>query len=117
MTLTVDTSTRAFSLSLFQEDELAHIELCKELAHSQQVVRVCQFMLERMDLAIDQIEAAYAGIGPGSFTGVRNRTKDSAPNRPRDRGIEVWMPRNKAVIAGPPTIKVLCTPAPMCFDP
>jgi tRNA threonylcarbamoyl adenosine modification protein YeaZ len=70
--LTVDTSTRSFSLSLFERGALsAHIELIRELAHSQQIVRVFEFMLERLDLSINSLTAAYAGIGPGSFTGVR----------------------------------------------
>jgi tRNA threonylcarbamoyl adenosine modification protein YeaZ len=71
VTLTVDTATRAFSLSLYQGEELAHIVLRRELAHSQQVVRVCEFMLERLELKIGEIDAAYADLGPGSFTGIR----------------------------------------------
>jgi len=70
--LTVDTSTRGFSMSLFEEEEpSAHIELVRELAHSQQIVRVFEFMLERLGLTPSSLTAAFAGIGPGSFTGVR----------------------------------------------
>ena len=72
MILAVDTSTRGFSMSLFEEEELcAHIELVRELAHSQQIVQVFQFMLERLKLTPSSLTAAFAGIGPGSFTGVR----------------------------------------------
>jgi tRNA threonylcarbamoyl adenosine modification protein YeaZ len=71
MILTVDTSTRAFSLSLFEQDELAHIELQKELSHSQQIVQVCDFLMKRLGRQVSSVQAAYAGLGPGSFTGVR----------------------------------------------
>jgi tRNA threonylcarbamoyl adenosine modification protein YeaZ len=71
MILTVDTSTRAFSLSLFDQDELAHVELKQELAHSQQIVQVCDFLIGRLGRQVSSIRAAYAGLGPGSFTGVR----------------------------------------------
>ena len=71
MILTVDTSTRAFSLSLFDRGELAHFELRQELAHSQQIVSVCDFLLRRLGRDVHSIQAAYAGLGPGSFTGIR----------------------------------------------
>lgn len=71
MLLTVDTSTRTFSLSLFHEGELAHIELHQQLALSQQIVGVCDFMLARLGRSVDELESAYAGLGPGSFTGTR----------------------------------------------
>jgi tRNA threonylcarbamoyl adenosine modification protein YeaZ len=70
--LTVDTSTRAFSLSLFENEEsVAHIELKRALAHSQQIVQVFEFMLHRIGLTASCLTAAYAGTGPGSFTGTR----------------------------------------------
>lgn len=71
MILTVDTSTKALSVSLFQEVELAHIELRHELTHSQQIVSICDFLLKRISLPLESLSAAYAGIGPGSFTGIR----------------------------------------------
>jgi len=69
--LAVDTSTRFFSVSLFQKRELASVELAHELAHSQQIARIVQFLLERLGLSINEITEAYAGTGPGSFTGIR----------------------------------------------
>ncbi len=71
MVLTVDTSTKSLSLSLFQEVELAHIELRHQLAHSQQIVSICDFLLKRLSLPLESLSALYAGIGPGSFTGIR----------------------------------------------
>jgi len=56
-------------------------------------------------------------ISAGSFIGVRKRTKDSAPNSPRESGMEVWMPRKSVVMAGPPRMNARCTPAPMYLDP
>ena len=59
-------------MSLFEEHETtAHIEIVRELAHSQQIVRVFEFMLERLGLSQSSLTAAFAGIGPGSFTGIR----------------------------------------------
>jgi tRNA threonylcarbamoyladenosine biosynthesis protein TsaB len=69
--LAVETATRAFSVTLFKERELAHFELNYELSHSQHIVRVVQFLLERLNRKPGSIEAVYAGIGPGSFTGLR----------------------------------------------
>jgi tRNA threonylcarbamoyladenosine biosynthesis protein TsaB len=71
MILTLDTSTKALSISLFQEVELAHIELRHKLAHSQQIVSICDFLLKRLSFSLKSLSAAYAGIGPGSFTGIR----------------------------------------------
>jgi len=67
----VETSTRAFSVTLFTERELAHCELDYELSHSQHIVRVVQFLLQRLNIGPGEITTAYAGIGPGSFTGLR----------------------------------------------
>ena len=59
-------------MSLFEEHETtAHIEIVRELAHSQQIVRVFEFMLERLGLSQSSLTAAFADIGPGSFTGIR----------------------------------------------
>ncbi len=67
----METSTRAFSVTLFKERELAHFELDYDLSHSQHIVRVVQFLLQRLGIGLGEITAAYAGIGPGSFTGLR----------------------------------------------
>jgi hypothetical protein len=56
-------------------------------------------------------------ISAGSFIGVRKRTKESAPSRPRPSGIEVCITRNIKVMEGPPIRKVRWTPAPMCLEP
>jgi len=69
--LSVETATRAFSITLFEERELAHFALNFELSHSQHIVRVVQFLFERLNVGPDSITAAYAGVGPGSFTGLR----------------------------------------------
>jgi tRNA threonylcarbamoyladenosine biosynthesis protein TsaB len=72
MILTVETATRGFSMSLFERDVLcAHMELVRELAHSQHIVGVFEFLLKRLNLTPTSVTTAYAGIGPGSFTGIR----------------------------------------------
>lgn len=71
MTLTVETSTRAFSVALFEPREIACVALRSGLAHSQHIVSVVSFILDKLDLSIQTIEEAFAGTGPGSFTGIR----------------------------------------------
>lgn len=71
MTITVETSTRAFSVALFDSREVAFFSLQSQPASSQHLVNVVSFILDRLKLSIRSIKEAFAGTGPGSFTGVR----------------------------------------------
>lgn len=83
--LSLETSTKAFSVSLFRNHkaanrddeaanrnhELANIELIHDVAHSQNIVSIVDFLLKSIDTSIKDISEIYAGNGPGSFTGIR----------------------------------------------
>jgi tRNA threonylcarbamoyl adenosine modification protein YeaZ len=69
--LAVETSTKAFSVSLFHERDIARLDIVQEAARSQHVVQAVEFLLKTAGKSISDIKEAYAGIGPGSFTGIR----------------------------------------------
>jgi tRNA threonylcarbamoyladenosine biosynthesis protein TsaB len=69
--LALETSTRAFSVALFHERVIAGVEHVHDIARSQSVVGTVARMLGDLGLAVSCLEAVYAGLGPGSFTGVR----------------------------------------------
>ncbi|UCB46713.1 MAG: tRNA (adenosine(37)-N6)-threonylcarbamoyltransferase complex dimerization subunit type 1 TsaB [Spirochaetota bacterium] len=71
MILSVETSTKAFSISLFHEQEVANHTIVQEAARSQHIVQAVEFLLKNLGKPISDINEAYAGIGPGSFTGIR----------------------------------------------
>ena len=57
----------------------------------------------------DAITSIINPISSGSLMGVRNRTIDKAPKRPKERGKENWMHINMAVTAIPRSGNDLCT--------
>jgi tRNA threonylcarbamoyl adenosine modification protein YeaZ len=69
--LAVETSTRSFSVALFHERVIGSVEQVNEMARSQGVVGTVSRMLSGLGLAVNDLEAVYAGVGPGSFTGIR----------------------------------------------
>ena len=71
MILSIETSTRAFSVSLYKDGHIANIELIHEIAHSQNIVHTVDFLLKSINQYVKNISAVYAGAGPGSFTGIR----------------------------------------------
>ena len=71
MILCVETSTRAFSLSLIKGDEYAHLEFFYGTAHSQNIAHSVDFLLKSVKSSIADILEVYTDIGPGSFTGIR----------------------------------------------
>jgi tRNA threonylcarbamoyl adenosine modification protein YeaZ len=69
--LAFDTSTRAFSVSLLEMDERVDLEIVRKSFHSQEIVGIVDFLLNCTGSTIRDIEEIYAGLGPGSFTGIR----------------------------------------------
>jgi tRNA threonylcarbamoyladenosine biosynthesis protein TsaB len=69
--LAVDTATTAATACLWRDGVvLAEGERCG--AHvAQEVLVLCQELVERAGIATSEIDAVVAGVGPGSFTGVR----------------------------------------------
>ena len=71
MILSVETSTRYFSIFLKEGKKFAGIDILFDIAHSQGIVQSVNFLLSRIKANVNDIEELYAGIGPGSFTGIR----------------------------------------------
>jgi len=71
MILAFDTSTRAFTVALRNDQGTANLEIVHEAARSQSIVQSVDFMLKTVGLSLEDLEAVYAGTGPGSFTGIR----------------------------------------------
>ena len=71
MILSVETSTRAFSAYIEEDSVYANFEIVFSLTHSQGIVQTVDFMLKRIGKKIEDVKEIYAGLGPGSFTGIR----------------------------------------------
>ncbi len=71
MILSVETSTRAFSVSLFEGIEIANMELKYDVTHSRNIVSAVEFLLKSINKSINDVDEIYAGCGPGSFSGIR----------------------------------------------
>lgn len=71
MILAVETSTRSISAALFHGRVIGCVEHVNENAGSQGIVGTVSRMLAGFGLAVSDLEAVYAGVGPGSFTGIR----------------------------------------------
>jgi tRNA threonylcarbamoyl adenosine modification protein YeaZ len=69
--LAFDTSTKAFSVSILEADERVDLEIVRKSFHSQEIVSVVDFLLNRTGATIRDVEEIYTGLGPGSFTGIR----------------------------------------------
>ena len=71
MILAFDTSTMAFTVALRHDQGTVNLEIVHEAARSQSIVQSVDFMLRTVGLSLEDLEAVYAGTGPGSFTGIR----------------------------------------------
>jgi len=71
--LSIETSTRAFSISLGEgySEVFASVEIIHEIAHSQNIVSAVKFLLKSLNRPVSDVFSVYAGVGPGSFTGIR----------------------------------------------
>jgi tRNA threonylcarbamoyl adenosine modification protein YeaZ len=70
MILAVETSSRSFSLSLSGEVR-GSLELERKMTHSQHIVSAVRFVCRQLGVRLADIHHLYAGVGPGSFTGIR----------------------------------------------
>lgn len=69
--LCIDTSSASCSVALCYDDEiLVEIENTPQ-KHSERVLEMCNALLNKADIRINQLDALGISQGPGSFTGVR----------------------------------------------
>lgn len=71
MILAVETSTEAFSVAVREGEAAASLDMTHQKTRSQHIVSAVRYLLGSLDLDIGRVRAACAGVGPGSFTGIR----------------------------------------------
>lgn len=70
--LAVDTATRAGSLAVLRDGQLAgEISTASEETYSSRLFRQCSFLLQELHLEIHDFDVFAVNAGPGSFTGLR----------------------------------------------
>jgi tRNA threonylcarbamoyladenosine biosynthesis protein TsaB len=70
--LALDTSTHRESVALLRGHAVvAELRLCSLQTHSARLLRSIQFLLDSSGWALTDLQLVAAGIGPGSFTGIR----------------------------------------------
>ena len=70
--MVIDTSSKAASTAIFQDQELLGSCLVNTtMTHSQKLMPLIHTVLEQTQLKVGDIDAYYVCEGPGSFTGVR----------------------------------------------
>ncbi len=70
--LGLDTSTLMTTCAVIDEGKLiGEFSLSQDMSHSEKLVPMIQDLLKSLDLKIKDIDLFAAGLGPGSFTGLR----------------------------------------------
>jgi tRNA threonylcarbamoyladenosine biosynthesis protein TsaB len=69
--LAIDTSTEALSVALRTEQGTLERGLETARGHAAQVLSLIDAVLGEADASLSQLDGIAAGVGPGSFTGVR----------------------------------------------
>ena len=70
--LAMDTSAKAASVCLAQEDKIiGEFFINTALTHSQTLVPMTEQLCKNAGVALNEIDAVAVNAGPGSFTGVR----------------------------------------------
>jgi tRNA threonylcarbamoyladenosine biosynthesis protein TsaB len=70
--LGLDTSTRSGSVALVEDGRIrAELNVAGPLDHSERLLPSVDFLLDRLGLAVNDLDAVAVTRGPGSFTGVR----------------------------------------------
>jgi tRNA threonylcarbamoyladenosine biosynthesis protein TsaB len=67
----LETSTQWCSVALWRDGEIAGLERRAGTRHSELALPMLQRLLERFQLAAENLDAVAFGAGPGSFTGLR----------------------------------------------
>ena len=71
-TLALDTATERGSVALLEgNDVIAELRLCSAVTHSARLLRSVEFLLGSAGWKLCDLDLIAAGVGPGSFTGIR----------------------------------------------
>jgi tRNA threonylcarbamoyladenosine biosynthesis protein TsaB len=69
--LALDTSTEACSVAIFRDGESIGRSAEMERGHAAEILRMVNGVLEEAGMSLGMLDGIAAGVGPGSFTGVR----------------------------------------------
>jgi tRNA threonylcarbamoyladenosine biosynthesis protein TsaB len=69
--LAIDTSTEALSVALRTEQGTLERGLETARGHAEQILSLIDALLDEAGVRLSQLDGIAAGVGPGSFTGVR----------------------------------------------
>ena len=76
--LSMDTSTRRGSVALLDGEEvIGELRLASIETHSARLLKSIDFLLETAGWRLGDLNLVAAGIGPGSFTGIRIKIRFS----------------------------------------
>ena len=70
--LAFDTATMETTCALVEDEKVvAEASVNSMASHSEGLINMIQNMLDRADWAMEDLDLIAAGVGPGSFTGLR----------------------------------------------
>jgi tRNA threonylcarbamoyladenosine biosynthesis protein TsaB len=70
--LCLDTATPQVGVAIGSDDQvIGRIQLARPQHHAEHLAPAIAYLLEQLDLSLDQLSAIGVGIGPGLFTGLR----------------------------------------------
>jgi tRNA threonylcarbamoyladenosine biosynthesis protein TsaB len=70
--LCLDTATPQVGVAIGSDDQIiGRVQLARPQHHAEHLAPAIAYLLEQLDLSLDQLSAIGVGIGPGLFTGLR----------------------------------------------
>jgi tRNA threonylcarbamoyladenosine biosynthesis protein TsaB len=70
--LCIDTSTPQVGVAIGSDDQvIGRIQLARPQHHAEHLAPAISYLLDQLDLSVDQLSGIGVGIGPGLFTGLR----------------------------------------------
>src|SRR5918911_2841448 len=70
--LCLDTATPQVGVAIGSDDQvIGRVQLARPQHHAEHLAPAIAYLLDQLDLSLDQLSAIGVGIGPGLFTGLR----------------------------------------------
>ena len=70
--LCLDTSTPQVGVAIGSDDQIiGQVQLVRPQHHAEHLAPAIEYLLDQLDLSLDQLSGIGVGIGPGLFTGLR----------------------------------------------